>query len=165
MIEKPDTRPFPRDARLRARIERLRAWQRLMDEAFRVPGTRLRFGWDPIIGMIPWAGDVVGAIMGLVLLFHGHRMRLPGVVQARMVLNVIIDLALGAVPVLGDVVDLFWKSTTRNLVLLEHYAEAERPASWRDWAFVLSAVVLVAAVAAMPLVLLASLVGLLAGPR
>ncbi len=157
----PTVPSFGKDANVRARIDQLRRWRRLMDEAFQVPGTRIRFGWDPVIGMIPWAGDVVGAIMGAVLLYHGHRMRLPAVVQARMVLNVVLDLVLGAVPVLGDVVDVFWKSTTRNLTLLERHAELEQPATWKDWAFVLSVAVLVIAVAAVPLVVIGTLLGML----
>lgn len=166
--ERPQTvtraRPArPPNAELRARLEQLRAWQRLLDDAFRVPGTRIRFGWDPVIGLIPWAGDVVAALLGAVLIYHGHRMRLPGVVQLRLVLNVVIDLVLGAVPFVGDVVDMFWKSTTRNLALLERHAVDEQPATWRDWAFVLSIAALVVAIAALPLLVIVWVVGLLGG--
>lgn len=146
--------PRARDVAVRQQIERLRTWQRLLDEAFRVPGTRLRFGWDPIIGLIPWAGDVIAACMGIVLLYHGFRMRLPAVVQARMVLNVAIDLALGAVPVVGDIADLFWKSSTKNLALVERHAEPEQPATWHDWAFVIGVGAIVIVIASLPFVAL-----------
>ena len=89
-------------------LRRLRAWQQLLDEAYRVPGTRLRFGWDAIVGLIPGAGDLITGLFGLVILYHAHRMRIPRVVTARMVINLVIDLAIGIVPIAGDVADIFW---------------------------------------------------------
>ena len=136
------------------RLERLRWWQRLLDEAFPVPGTRVRFGWDAIIGLVPGVGDVVSALFGLVILFHAHQMRIPGVVQIRMVVNLAIDLAIGIVPVAGDIVDVFWKANTRNLALLERYAAAERPATTGDALFVIGVAAVLAAIAILPLIAL-----------
>lgn len=133
-------------------LERLRWWQRLLDEAFRVPGTRIRFGWDSIIGLVPWAGDVVSAAFGLVILFHAHQMRLPWVVLLRMVINLIIDLAIGLVPFAGDVADVFWKANTRNLALVERHAAAERAPTTGDWLFVLAVAAVIAAMAVIPLI-------------
>ena len=129
------------------RLEGLRVWQRLLDNAFRVPGTRIRFGWDPIIGLVPWVGDAVTALFGSVIIFHAYHLRLPRIVQLRMLINIVIDVAIGIVPFFGDVADVFWKSNARNFALLEHYAGADRPARPGDWLFVaavMSAVVLVA---------------------
>ena len=100
----------------------LRTLQRFLDEAFRLPGTRVRFGWDAIIGLVPWAGDVLTALLGLSILVSAHRMRLPGIVQVRMLLNLAIDLLIGLVPFAGDIADVFWKANTKNMVLLERHA-------------------------------------------
>jgi hypothetical protein len=97
----------------------LRSWQRWLDEAFRIPGTRVRFGWDAVIGIVPWAGDVITALMGVVVLVAAYRMRVPGVVLVRMLFNLAIDLAIGLVPFAGDIADVFWKANTRNMALLE----------------------------------------------
>lgn len=117
-------------------LDRLRAWQRLLDEAFPIPGTRFRFGWDAVVGLVPGAGDLVTGLFGLTILYHAHRMRVPAVVQVRMVINLAIDLAIGLVPFAGDVVDVFWKANTRNMALLTRHAAREVAATFGDWLFV-----------------------------
>jgi hypothetical protein len=136
------------------RLSSLRNLQRLLDEAFRVPGTNFRFGWDPIIGLVPWAGDLLTAVLSCAIIVQAHHMRLPRVVQLRMLLNVCIDLNEGVVPLVGDVADAFWKSNTRNLALLERHAAQVRPASPGDWLFVTAVVLAAVAVALLPLVVL-----------
>jgi len=127
---------------------------RLLDEAFRVPGTRLRFGWDPIIGLVPWVGDLFTALIGCAIVVQAHRMRVPGVVQLRMLLNIGIDLVAGVVPVVGDAVDMLWKSNTKNFALLERHAPAVQPATRGDWLFVVGVVAAVVAMAVVPLLVL-----------
>ena len=129
-----------------------------MDEAFGIPGTRLRFGWDAIIGVVPWAGDLVTALMACVIIVQAHRIGVPRVVQLRMLLNVGIDLVIGLVPLFGDIADLFWKSNTRNMALLETHAAGSRRASTGDWLFVVGILGAVVAMAAFPLVLVLWLV-------
>jgi hypothetical protein len=136
------------------RLERLRSWQRLLDSAFRIPGTRLRFGWDPIIGLVPWVGDLVTALMACVIVVHAHRLRVPRIVQARMLLNIAIDLMTGVVPFFGDVADVFWKANTRNLALLERHASPAAAPTRGDWLFVLLTLAGVTAVAVVPLIVL-----------
>ena len=136
------------------RLEVLRWWQRALDEAFTVPRTRIRFGWDAIIGLVPGAGDIVTALFGIVILFHAHQMRVPGVVQVRMIVNLSIDLMIGIVPVAGDVVDVCWKANTRNLALIERHVATERPATSGDWMFVIGVAAALVAVAALPIVVL-----------
>ena len=75
-------------------LERLRAWQRLLDEAFPIPGTRWRFGWDAIAGLVPGAGDLVSGLFGLLIIYHAFRMRVPAVIVARMTINLALDLAM-----------------------------------------------------------------------
>jgi hypothetical protein len=134
------------------RFEGLRVWQRLLDTAFRVPGTGIRFGWDPIIGLVPWVGDAVTALLGSVIIYHAHHLRLPRIVQLRMLLNVMIDVAIGIVPFVGDLADVFWKSNARNFALLEQYAGTDRPARPADWLFVVAVMGAVVVVALLPLV-------------
>ena len=132
----------------------LRTLQRLLDEAFRVPGTRIRFGWDAIVGLIPWAGDVLTAMLGVAILVSAHRLRVPGIVQVRMLLNLAIDLLIGLVPFAGDIADVFWKANTKNMTLLERHAASPMPATAGDWWFVTGLTALVFSMAALPLLLL-----------
>ena len=135
-------------------LEALRRWAVLLDSYFRVPGTRIRFGLDAIIGLIPGVGDISTPTFAALILLQAVRMRLPVVVQARMVLNAAIDMLVGLVPVLGDLVDIGWKANLRNLALLERHARPGVPPSRSDYAFVVVCLVLLAIVAVAPIVLL-----------
>jgi hypothetical protein len=135
------------------RIDGLRVWQRLLDSAFRVPGTGIRFGWDPIIGLVPWVGDAVMALFGSVVIYHAYQLRLPRVVQLRMLINLAIDVAIGVIPFVGDVADVFWKANARNFALLERYAGTNRPARPGDWLFVVAVMGTVVIIALLPLLL------------
>jgi hypothetical protein len=133
-------------------LERLRKLRWLLDEAFRVPGTSIRVGWDPIIGLVPWVGDLLTALLSCAIVFHAHQRRLPRIVQLRMLMNVAIDLLVGAVPIVGDAADVFWKSNSMNMALLERHADEVRPASAGDWLFVAGVIVAILTVALVPLV-------------
>jgi len=112
-----------------ANISGIRQLARLLDAAIRVPGTNVRFGLDAILGLIPGAGDVAGGILSTFIIVQAARLGAPRSVLARMVMNVAIDSVVGAVPILGDLFDVGWKSNTRNAALLERYAE--RPQTTR----------------------------------
>ena len=135
-------------------LDSIRKLMRLLDEAFRVPGTNLRFGWDPIIGLVPWIGDVLTAVLGSAIVVKAHRLRVPGVVQIRMLLNIGIDVLVGVVPVVGDAADFLWKANTKNLALLERHAPQVQPATRGDWLFVVGIVGAVVAMALVPLLVL-----------
>ena len=120
---------------------------RLLDEVFRIPGTSIRFGWDPILGLVPWAGDLLTALISIAIVAQAHQMRVPRIVQLRMLLNIAIDLLVGIVPFLGDVADVFWKANTKNFGLLERHAGEVRPATAGDWLFVAGVVGVVLAMA------------------
>src|SRR5258708_17230193 len=96
-------------------LDALRRWARIFDSAFRVPGTRLTFGLDPILGLIPGLGDLTTSLFAALLLLHGVRMRIPRIVQVRMVINALIDLLVGVIPIAGDLFDFGWKANVRNL--------------------------------------------------
>jgi Domain of unknown function (DUF4112) len=130
------------------RASSIRRLARLLDAAVRVPGTNVRFGLDAILGLVPGAGDVAGGLLSTFIIVQAARLGAPRSVLARMVMNVAIDSIVGAVPLLGDLFDVGWKSNIRNADLLEHYVarpQATRTAS--RWAVVgaVAAVVLIVA--------------------
>jgi uncharacterized protein DUF4112 len=132
-------------------LDTLRKWSVLLDSAFRVPGTKFTFGWDPILGLIPGLGDLTTPIFAVLLLLQSVRMRIPRVVQVRMLINATIDFLIGSIPVIGDLFDFGWKANVRNLALLERHAHPETKATRSDWIFVLTIIGLLAAIAVIPL--------------
>jgi hypothetical protein len=135
-------------------LDVLRRWARIFDSAFRIPGTNIRFGIDPLIGLVPGVGDLASPVLSLFMIWHGTRMRVPKVVLARMVLNAIIDALAGVVPVVGDLFDFGWKATEWNLALLERHAMPGQRATSFDYVFVILCCAVVIAAAAVPIVLL-----------
>lgn len=104
-----------------------------MDSQFRVPGTNFRFGLDPIIGLIPGAGDFATFLISSFILTTLARNGASGNILARMIVNVVIDTLVGAIPFVGDLFDFAYKSNQRNLRLLqEHYTEGRhRGGAWK----------------------------------
>ncbi len=135
-------------------LDTLRRWAGLLDNAFRVPGTNIRFGLDPILGLVPGIGDLATPALAVLLLVHGARVRVPKIVLARMVLNALIDFVVGAIPVVGDLFDFGWKSNVWNLALLERHARPGARATRGDWIFVIGCVTIVLLAAAIPFVVL-----------
>ncbi|MGZ9073707.1 MAG: DUF4112 domain-containing protein, partial [Rhodoplanes sp.] len=103
-----------------ARIERL---ARLLDTAYRIPGTQIRFGLDPLLGLLPVVGDIGGAALSAYLIYQARRLKLPKSAIARMIGNVAVEAALGAIPLAGDMFDLFWRANMRNLRILHRHME------------------------------------------
>ena len=99
----------------------------LLDQAFRVPGTKLRFGLDPILGLIPGAGDLATALLGAYGVIVARQLGAPKHVQGRMLLNLGIDALAGSVPVIGDLFDFGFKAHVRNRVLLEKWLAKDGP--------------------------------------
>jgi len=132
---------------------------RLLDDGFRVPGTDVRFGIDPIVGLLaPGAGDAIGGLTTAIFLLEGLRRGVPPSVLLQMALNGLIDSLLGTVPLLGDLFDLAWKANRRNLELLERHGLQKQPATWRQRLLATGLVLLVLAAAMLPLLLTATLV-------
>jgi hypothetical protein len=111
-----------RSERFAAFERRYAAVSRVLDELVPVPGTNQRVGLDPVIGLIPVVGDLVSAAVGFWLIAEATRFKIPTVVLARMVLNTLVDLAVGAIPFLGDLFDVVSRSNKRNLELFRRYA-------------------------------------------
>ena len=133
-------------------LELLRRWARVFDSAFRVPGTGITFGLDPIIGLIPGLGDLSSPIFSLFVIWHAAKLRVPKIVIARMMLNALIDSAVGAIPVLGDLFDFAWKASAWNLALLERHAMPGTPARRGDWIFVVFCLAVIVLVALLPII-------------
>ena len=131
----------------------LRKWAVLLDSAFQVPGTRLRFGLDPIVGLLPGAGDLVTGFFSLMILMHSVRLRIPRVVIARMMLNTGLDLLTGVVPLVGDLFDAGFKANLRNLALLERHARPGVPPQRSDYVFVGVCMAILVLLAVVPILL------------
>jgi hypothetical protein len=134
-------------------VDRVVFWS---DNALTIPGTRLRFGLDPVIGLIfPGAGDAVGGVVSLSVLLLGLQYRLPVWVLGRMVLNIALDTAVGSVPFLGDLFDFGFRANQRNMNLLRSHSARAVPAavpkSYWLWGGLLLSLALV--LAALPVVL------------
>lgn len=110
-----------------ATLGRIRKWSRLMDTAFRIPGTPFRIGWDPIIGLIPGLGDLIDTAFSAYLLFLASQFGLPKNVLGWMVFNIGLEAIVGSIPLIGDVFDAFYKSNIRNLALLEQHLQVAEP--------------------------------------
>jgi hypothetical protein len=119
-MSKPHSDSFPPHADPVAQLLGRVAY--LMDRAFTVPGTGVRFGLDGLIGLLPLGGDVATGLVqaGLVLIAVG-RYRVPPAVAAQMMANVLLDIGVGVIPVVGDLFDIAFKANTRNMTLLEPY--------------------------------------------
>lgn len=111
-----------RSERFRAFERRYAAVSRVLDDLVPVPGTSQRVGLDPVIGLVPWVGDLVSAGVGLWLIAEAARFKIPTVVLVRMLLNTLVDLAVGAIPILGDIFDVVSRSNSRNLALFRLHA-------------------------------------------
>jgi hypothetical protein len=135
-------------------LEALRRWARIFDSAFRIPGTQITFGLDPILGLIPGLGDVASPVFSLFFVWHGLRLGVPKIVLARMVLNVLIDVGVGVIPVAGDVFDFGWKANAWNLALLERHAIPGRRPSSFDYVFVILCSLVLLVAAAVPILVL-----------
>lgn len=99
-------------------ILRIRSLAYLLDGAFRIPGTQVRVGLDPLIGLLPVAGDLVSASLSLYIVYEGWRLGADRATLVKMLANVAIDTAVGLVPAAGDIVDAAFQSNLRNLELL-----------------------------------------------
>ena len=109
---------------------------RIMDSIFRVPGTKFRFGINPIIGFIPIVGDQIDAVISTSVLFRSVKHHLPKIVLARMGLNVLLNAFFQGIPVVGDSITFIFKANQRNYQLLQKYAGQGKPPTRADWIFV-----------------------------
>ncbi len=126
----------------------------LLDRRFAIPGTSIRIGLDPILGLVPGVGDLLANLTGSAILFIAAQFNLPKIVLLRMGVNIAINALIGAIPILGDIFSIWFRSNIKNVQLLERYAGGPRRTSTAaDWTFV------IALIAALMMVVFAILAG------
>ena len=115
-------------------IQRLRKLSRLLDNAIAIPGTKFRIGLDPIIGLIPGAGDFIGTALSAYIVIEAARLGLPKQTLGKMVYNIVLESVVGAVPIVGDWFDFAWKANVKNIELLESHLdvaqESQKASRW-----------------------------------
>ena len=127
----------PEEKNKRARLEPLFRWVAIvMDELIAFPNSKFKFGLDPLIGLIPGIGDTASAIVSALVLIQAARRGLPKILLARMSLNILINEAIGIVPILGDAFSFWFKSNARNYDLLRKHADTPGRSTRSDWIFV-----------------------------
>ncbi len=117
-ITSPFTVSSANDRKRRAR-EQLTLIARLMDSAIEVPLLRTRVGLDALLGVVPVAGDLLSAAIGLIMVMHARELGASRWLQAKMVRNLLLDAAIGVVPLAGDFADIYFRAHLRNLRLLQ----------------------------------------------
>jgi hypothetical protein len=152
---------YPRDAAERLRQLRALAW--LLDSAIPLPGG-MRIGIDALLGLIPGLGDVIGALLSSHIINEARRLGAPRATLLRMMTNVLIETAVGSIPLAGDLFDAAFKANLRNIALLErHHLDPTRSRS-TDLPFVIGfyllLLLLVAAVVAVPVLIIVGLLRL-----
>lgn len=110
-----------------ATLNRIRKLSRLMDTSIRIPLTGFRIGIDPIIGLIPGAGDLISTAFSAYIIFLATRFGIPRQDLAKMIFNVGLETVVGTVPLVGDLFDAFYKSNIRNLTILEQHLTVVEP--------------------------------------
>lgn len=107
--------------------QRIEAAERVLERAFTVPGIRRGVGLDAIVGLVPVVGDVIGAAMGMYLVWEARNLGMSKWQMARMTANVGFDTLVGAVPLAGDVFDFLFRSNTRNLKIIRKHLDKHHP--------------------------------------
>jgi Domain of unknown function (DUF4112) len=112
-----------------------------LDQRFTIPGTSIRIGLDPILGLIPGIGDMIANLAGSAIILIAAQYRLPKIVLLRMGLNVALNAIIGAIPVFGDIFSIWFRSNVKNAQLLERYVGTEDPVSnFSNWIFVIAVI-------------------------
>jgi hypothetical protein len=102
-----------------ATLQRLQHLAHLLDNAFKIPGINYTVGWDAIIGLVPGIGDAITVLPSGYIVYEAYRLGASKATLARMIANVILEVTVGSIPILGDIFDATWKANARNLYLLE----------------------------------------------
>ena len=170
---RPPSTPTPHpvtDGERARRTERALAAERrigwaayLLDDLIVIPGTGIRIGLDPLIGLVPFVGDAASGLMSAWIVLEAARFRLPKVVIVRMVMNALVDFGVGLVPFLGDLVDFGFKGNRRNLELFHRHALDPDADTTGSQALVIGVVLVVIGVVWLAVVLLANLLSTVVG--
>jgi hypothetical protein len=118
------------------RLEHLRRFAHWLDDGIRLPGTSLRIGLDPLIGLVPGFGDAAGAILAAGILLEAVRRGVSRFTLGRIAYNIALDALLGSIPLIGDAFDAVWKANLRNVALIERHEAVPAKARKADRLFV-----------------------------
>jgi len=119
-----------------------KALGQLLDSSLTIPGTTIKFGLDPLIGLIPGIGDLISNAIGSSLLFLATKAGVPRIVILRMSLNIVINMMIGAIPGIGDLFSIWFKSNLQNAQLLHRHCQRTAPTpNLSDWVYVGSIVI------------------------
>ena len=110
-----------------ATLNRIRKLSRLMDTAIGIPGTKFRIGLDPIIGLVPGAGDVISTAFSAYIIYLATRFGISAKDLTKMIFNIALEAVAGTIPLVGDLFDAYFKSNIRNLAILEKHLEVVEP--------------------------------------
>ena len=141
----PPVTPLPDEAREQHR-EEIRAFAdwiaKLLDSVIQIPGTSIRIGIDPLLGLIPGLGDVIANLIGSTILFLAARLQVPKIIMVRMAMNMGINGMIGAIPGIGDLFSVWFRSNLRNAELLRRHATRRtiHATPW-DWLVVIGFIV------------------------
>jgi hypothetical protein len=111
---------------------------KILDTAVQIPGTRIRVGLDPLLGLIPGIGDALASLIGSSILLMASQLQVPKIVMVRMSVNILINGVVGAIPLFGDLFSVWFRSNARNAALLRRHSSSIRKSSTSsDWAIVI----------------------------
>ncbi len=158
-------KPYKQPGTAPASLKRLQRMSHVLDKAIAIPGSDIRVGLDPILGLLPGGGDVVTGLLSVYIVFEAAKMGLPAPTLGRMGFNILLDVLSGTVPVLGDIFDVGWKANSQNVALIEKHVAAPTPSRAADKAFsilvITGLIALVIGMAALSVWVVAQLVALL----
>ncbi len=150
-----------RAERFAAAEQRIGRVTRVLDELVSVPGTPIKVGLDPLIGLIPVAGDALAALVGSWVILEASRFGIPRVVLGRMIVNLVVDLGIGAIPLLGDIYDVAFRSNRRNLDLFRKHALDPDASTRGEQSFLVGLVLLLVGIVLLAATALGALIGAL----
>jgi hypothetical protein len=129
----------PEEQRKRQGLEPLFKWLAyIMDDVARLPGTKFRFGLDPLLGLIPGIGDTSSALVSAFAMIQAVRLGVPKVLLMRMALNILVNEVIGVIPVIGDAFSFWFKSNARNYEIIKTHRLGSSAPSRSDWVFVIA---------------------------
>ncbi len=114
-----------RESMNRETLAKLWRLSRLMDNAFVIPGTNIRYGLDPLLGLIPGIGDTITVAVSAYIYSFAKRAGVPGHQRMRMVWNIFVDWLVGLIPLVGDIFDVKFKANIKNIAIITKYVESQ----------------------------------------
>lgn len=107
--------------------QRVEAMEQLLERSFHIPGTKIPFGLDSVVGLVPVLGDLITATMGAYMVWEARNLGMSKWQLMRMTANIGIDTALGAIPLVGDAFDFIWRSNSKNLRIIRKHLDKHHP--------------------------------------